>query len=108
MTTNTYKNNVIEERSDTKRTLYVNAIGKKSNEIIEEIMKNHPWWRNPRIIKTNYGPFMARKYSWVLSTADFYDLKKFIHDRVIFGHKDETHYLVEDKKNVFIFDRIEF
>lgn len=96
------------ERKEIMYTLYVNAIGKKSNEIMEEIMKACPWWRNPRIKKSNYGPFKARKYSYVLRPKDFYDLKKFLHARCVYGHRGEINYLIEDKQNIFIFDRIDF
>lgn len=97
-----------KERKEVMYTLYINAIGKKSNAIMDEVMKAFPWWRNPRIIKTNYGPFMARKYSYLLKPNDFYALKKFIYTRAVYGHRNEIHYLTEDNQNLFIFDRIEF
>ena len=108
MIVDTYRNNEKNEKKEIKYTLYINAIGKKSNEIMEDIMKACVWWRNPRIIKSNYGTFRARKYSYLLDPKDFYDLKKFIHARCVYGHKGEVRYLIEDKQNIFIFDEINY
>lgn len=105
MKTNLQQNN---ERKELKYTLYINAIGKKSNAIMDEVRKAYPWLSNPKILKTNYGPFMARKYSYLLSPKDFYEVRKFIHNRAVYGHKGEIHYLIEDKQNTFIIDRVNY
>lgn len=100
------KNN--ELKRDVMFTLYINAIGKKSNAIMDEIRESRPWLRNPKILKTNYGSFKVRKYSYLLSPKDFYEIKEFIRNRAIYSHGKEIHYLVEDKQNIFIIDRINF
>lgn len=100
------KNNEITK--DVKFTLYINAIGKKSNGIMDEIMNSVPWLRNPRILKTNYGQFRAVKYSYVLKPEDFYEVKELVRCRAIYGHRNEVLYLVEDNRNIFIFDSIKY
>lgn len=99
------KNN---ERREIKFTLYVNTIGKKADEIMDEVKKAYPWYSNPKVVKTSYGSFRARKYSYLLSPTDFYECKRFIRERAIRAHGKEIHCLSEDKQNIFIIDRIEF
>lgn len=91
-----------------KYTLYLNIIGKSGDSIVEEIMKEFAWFRNPRKKKTFYGPFRASKYSWLLEKDDFEHLKELIMFRCKHIEGDKVHLLVEDFNNLFIIERAEF
>lgn len=102
----TKRNNVRKE--GVMFTLYVNTIGKKSDEFIKEIFETYAWTRNPRVKKSNYGPFKARKYSLLLEPKDFNKIVGMIMVRGKHVNNRDVHCMKEDKQNIFVIDRIEY
>ena len=97
-----------KNKETIKYTLYINSIGKKSDEFVNEIFYIWPWTRNPKILKGNCGTFKAKKYSFLLEPEDFYKLKSMIINRAKHVNSKEVHCLLEDKCNIFIIDRVNY
>lgn len=99
------------ESKEVKRTLYVNTIGAKSDEIMRtRIFRNYKCLDNPRIKKTNYGPFKCRKYSFLLTDEDFKKIKDIIQIRFINDHIKDIRVLCEinNNNNIYVIDQIDF
>lgn len=101
-----YKN----ERKEVRKVIYINTIGKKSDDIINDIFRSFIFLNNPKIKKSNYGSFKSRKYSFLLTKEEYQTISHIIKTRFVNDYINEIRVLSEinNNNNIWIIDQVEF
>lgn len=106
MYSNLFDDTNVSKNYDRKVIMYFNSIGSKPDEVMERALR-HAGFKNPKVKKTTYGNFKARKYSYLCDRLELdYMLKKFynyMHDR-----NGDILVLKQNKYNIYVMEHINF
>ena len=103
---NLFDDTNVSKKYDRKVIMYFNSIGSKPDELLERALR-YAGFKNPKVKKTSYGNFKARKYSFCCDESEInYMTKKFynyMHDR--YG---DILVLKQNKYNIYVMEHINF
>lgn len=106
MYSNLFNDTNVSKNYDRKVIMYFNSIGSKPDEVMERAL-NYAGFKNPKVKKTTYGNFKARKYSYLCDRLELdYMLKKFynyMHD-----HNGDILVLKQNKYNIYVLEHVVF
>ena len=106
MYNNLFDDTNVSKNYDRKVIMYFNSIGSKPDEVMERAL-HYAGFKNPKVKKTTYGNFKARKYSYLCDRLELdYMLKKFynyMHDR-----NGDILVLKQNKYNIYVMEHINF
>lgn len=106
MYSNLFDDTNVSKNYDRKVIMYFNSIGSKPDEVMERALR-YAGFKNPKVKKTTYGNFKARKYSYLCDRLELdYMLKKFynyMHDR-----NGDILVLKQNKYNIYVMEHINF